>query len=84
MTESHCTQVNEELTAEEWKKRYEKKKGECEKLKAALSKAEAELARLVKTYLAPGLFAFRAFRLSVIRYSVSVLSPLSSSARLRV
>ena len=38
-------QVNEELTAEEWKKRYEKKKNECEKLKAALSKAEAELAR---------------------------------------
>ena len=44
---SCSVQVNEELTAEEWKKRYEKKKGECEKLKAALSKAEAELARWV-------------------------------------
>ena len=39
--------MNEELTAEEWKKRYEKKKTECEKLKAALSKAEAELARSI-------------------------------------
>jgi len=44
-TIKNVVQVNEELTAEEWKKRYEKKKNECEKLKAALSKAEAELAR---------------------------------------
>jgi len=44
-TIKNVVQVNEELTAEEWKKRYEKKKTECEKLKAALSKAEAELAR---------------------------------------
>ena len=50
--------MNEELTAEEWKKRYEKKKNECEKLKAALSKAEAELGRQVTSELAGKLVFF--------------------------
>lgn len=37
--------VNEELTAEEWKRRYEKEKEKNTKLKAQLERAEAELSR---------------------------------------
>ncbi|XP_042898685.1 kinesin heavy chain [Parasteatoda tepidariorum] len=37
--------VNEELTAEEWKRRWEKEKEKVTKLKAQLSQAEAELNR---------------------------------------
>ena len=35
--------VNEELTAEEWKRRYEKEKDKVARLKGQLSRAEAEL-----------------------------------------
>lgn len=35
--------VNEELTAEEWKRRYEKEKDKVARLKGSLAKAEAEL-----------------------------------------
>lgn len=37
--------VNEELTAEEWKRRYEKEKDKVARIKGALAKAEAELAK---------------------------------------
>lgn len=37
--------VNEELTAEEWKRRYEREKEKVQRLRAQLAKAEAELAR---------------------------------------
>ncbi|KFM80206.1 Kinesin heavy chain, partial [Stegodyphus mimosarum] len=37
--------VNEELTAEEWKRRWEKEKEKVSKLKSQLSRAEAELNR---------------------------------------
>lgn len=37
--------VNEELTAEEWKRRYEKEKEKALRYKAKLEKAEAELSR---------------------------------------
>ena len=37
--------VNEELTAEEWKRRWEKEKEKVAKLKGQLSRAEAELNR---------------------------------------
>lgn len=37
--------VNEELTAEEWKRRWEKEKEKVAKLKNQLSRAEAELNR---------------------------------------
>lgn len=37
--------VNEELTAEEWKRRYEKEKDKVSKLKAQISRAESELNR---------------------------------------
>ena len=79
MTGSHYSQVNEELTAEEWKKRYEKKKTECEKLKAALSKAEAELARLVYLHVRVWesiLSVSFAFRSSVIPFLSRLLCPL--------
>jgi kinesin family protein 5 len=39
--------VNEELTAEEWKKRYEKERERNSKLKNKMEKLEAELARFV-------------------------------------
>ena len=37
--------VNEELTAEEWKRRYEKEKEKATRYKTKLEKAEAELNR---------------------------------------
>lgn len=37
--------VNEELTAEEWKRRWEKEKEKVAKLKGQLSRAETELTR---------------------------------------
>ena len=37
--------MNEELTAEEWKRRYEKEKEKATRYKAKLEKAEAELNR---------------------------------------
>lgn len=38
-------QVNEELTAEEWKRRWEKEREKVIRLRAALSAAEKELER---------------------------------------
>ena len=37
--------INEELTAEEWKRRYEKEKEKVSKLRGAVSKYEQELQR---------------------------------------
>ena len=37
--------VNEELTAEEWKRRYEKERDKCARLRALLQRYEAELLR---------------------------------------
>jgi len=37
--------VNEELTAEEWKRRYEKERDKCARLRGILERYEAELAR---------------------------------------
>ncbi|XP_042857767.1 kinesin heavy chain-like, partial [Penaeus japonicus] len=41
----NCVSVNEELTAEEWKRRYNKEKEKSTKLKAQVEKMEVELAR---------------------------------------
>lgn len=37
--------VNEELTAEEWKRRYEKEKEKVSRLKSQLARIEIELTR---------------------------------------
>ncbi|XP_045601943.1 kinesin heavy chain isoform X3 [Procambarus clarkii] len=44
-TIKNCVCVNEELTAEEWKRRYNKEKEKSTKLKAQVESMEAELAR---------------------------------------
>merc|ERR1712106_1191654 len=44
-TVKNVVMINEELTAEEWKRRYEKEKEKVTKLKAQVEKLEAELAR---------------------------------------
>ncbi|KAK3865873.1 hypothetical protein Pcinc_028540 [Petrolisthes cinctipes] len=44
-TIKNCVCVNEELTAEEWKRRYNKEKEKSTKLKAQVERMEAELAR---------------------------------------
>ncbi|XP_076041044.1 kinesin heavy chain isoform X2 [Oratosquilla oratoria] len=44
-TIKNCVMVNEELTAEEWKRRWEKEKEKSTKLKAQLEKLEMELQR---------------------------------------
>ena len=42
-TIKNCITVNEELTAEEWKRRYEKEKDRSTKLKGIIAKYELEL-----------------------------------------
>ncbi len=42
-TVTNVVVVNEELTAEEWKRKYEKEKDRVSRMKGALAKAEAEL-----------------------------------------
>lgn len=37
--------VNEELTAEEWKRRYEKEREKCARLRGIIDRYEYELAR---------------------------------------
>lgn len=37
--------VNEELTAEEWKRRYERERDKCARLRGLIERYEAELAR---------------------------------------
>lgn len=44
-TVKNVVMINEELTAEEWKRRYEKEKEKVTKLKSQVEKLEAELAR---------------------------------------
>nr|CAG4643016.1 EOG090X014G [Ilyocryptus agilis] len=44
-TIKNAVTVNEELTAEEWKRRYEKERDKATRYKAKLEKAEAELSR---------------------------------------
>lgn len=44
-TVTNVVVVNEELTAEEWKRRYEKEKDKVGRIKGALAKAEAELSK---------------------------------------
>ncbi|XP_050685989.1 kinesin heavy chain-like isoform X3 [Eriocheir sinensis] len=44
-TIKNCVTVNEELTAEEWKRRYNKEKEKSTKLKAQVERMEAELER---------------------------------------
>lgn len=44
-TIKNTVMVNEELTAEEWKRRYEKEKEKNAKLRGMLNRYEAELAK---------------------------------------
>ncbi|XP_014673073.1 PREDICTED: kinesin heavy chain-like [Priapulus caudatus] len=44
-TIKNCVTVNEELTAEEWKRRYERERDKVLRLRVQLARAEAELAR---------------------------------------
>lgn len=44
-TIKNCVVVNEELTAEEWKRRYEREKDKVTRLKAQLVAADLELQR---------------------------------------
>ncbi len=44
-TIKNSVMVNEELTAEEWKRRYERERDKAARYKAKLEKADAELAR---------------------------------------
>jgi kinesin family member 5 len=44
-TIKNTVMVNEELTAEEWKRRYEKEREKCARLRGILDRYEAELAR---------------------------------------
>jgi len=44
-TIKNTVMVNEELTAEEWKRRYERERDKCARLRALIERYEAELAR---------------------------------------
>lgn len=44
-TIKNCVTVNEELTADEWRRRYEREKERNKRLKAIMSRLEEELAR---------------------------------------
>jgi len=44
-TIKNTVMINEELTAEEWKRRYERERDKCARLRGVLERYEAELAR---------------------------------------
>ena len=44
-TIKNTVMVNEELTAEEWKRRYERERDKCARLRALIERYEAELLR---------------------------------------
>lgn len=44
-TIKNTVMVNEELTAEEWKRRYERERDKCARLRGLIERYEAELAR---------------------------------------
>jgi len=44
-TIKNTVMVNEELTAEEWKRRYERERDKCARLRGLIERYEAELTR---------------------------------------